>query len=165
MRASIRELMDLLGVGYVMSPCEIYPWSHYDPSKGETCSAEVRTGFDGEEVEAEIQMVFDEPKNGRSIEQILHLRATPKDDKWSVIFLRIRGEDKKGEVYDWETKSCRFFAACAQEIAMGSIPDFDMLLEQEFHDNERMGGGGRGGRKAHKRRADQGLGMKKGGSF
>ncbi len=157
--------MGLLGVGYDMSPCEIYPWSVHNPQKGETCSAEVRVGFNGEEVEAEILMVYDEPRNGRTIDQILHLRAVPKDNKWSVIHLRIKSEDKKGAVFDWETKSCKFFAACVQEIMQGSMPDFDALLEQEFHDNERMGGGGRGGRKAPKMRADQVLGMKKGGGF
>ncbi len=165
MRASYKELMDLLGVSYPMSPCEICPWSHYDPARGENCSAEVRVGFDGEEVEAEIQIMFDEPRDGRTIDQILYLRATPRDEKWSVNLLRINGEDKKEAVYDWESKSCRFFAACAQEIAIGKIPDFQSLLEQEFHDNERMGGGGRGGRKAPKMKADQVMGMKKGGSF
>jgi hypothetical protein len=157
--------MELLGVGYPMSPCEIYPWSYYDPDKGETCSAEVRVGFDGEDVEAEIQRVFDEPVEGKLIEQVMLPKATARDSKWSVVFLRIFGEDKKQAVYDWETKSCRFFAACAQAIALDAIPDFQELLEQEFHEGEMFGGGGRGGRKSPKMRADQVLGMKKGGSF
>lgn len=157
--------MDLLGVGYPMSPCEIFPWSYYDVDKQVTCSAEVRVGFDGEEVEAEIQLLHDVPVNGRTFEQITLLKATPVDEKWQVNYLMIRGEDKKGEVYDWETKSCRFFAACVQEIVRENIPDFDELLAQEFHNKEKKGGGGSGGRKSPKMKAGQVLGMNKRGGM
>ena len=61
MRAPIKELMDNLGVGYILSAYETAPWSAYDDDEGLTCSAEVRMNSDGDEMEAEIQFMHDEP--------------------------------------------------------------------------------------------------------
>ncbi|NCC20997.1 MAG: hypothetical protein EOM26_00880 [Alphaproteobacteria bacterium] len=166
MRVTLKELMDLLNVGYEMAPYETYPWSCHDSVRGETCSAEVRMGIEGEEAEAEIQIVFDEPRNGKAIEQVLHLRAIPKElGKWTVVSLRIRGKDQAGSIYDWETKCCKFFAACVTSLLVDQIPDFDELLKEHMRDDEEKGGSGKGGRKAPKARMQQVLGMKKGGSF
>ncbi len=165
MRAELKEILDLLNVGYVLSAYETCPWSLYDDIGGVTCSAEVRMGMDMEDLEAEIQVLYDAPRDGKAIDQIMWMRATPRDGKWSPKLLRIRGEDKAGEVYDWETKCCQFFGACVTALLMDEMPDFDALLEEYFHDRERKAGSGRGGRKAPKAKMDQVLGMKKGGGF
>ncbi|MFK7839434.1 MAG: hypothetical protein AB8B83_03810 [Bdellovibrionales bacterium] len=60
MRVELEELLEKLGVNYVMSPYETMPWVHYDESKGITCSAEVRMGTAGEDLEAEIQLLRDD---------------------------------------------------------------------------------------------------------
>ena len=62
MRVELKKLMETLGVGHVLSPYETFPWVHYDSVKGVTCSAEVRMGPAGDEVEAEVQLVYDEDK-------------------------------------------------------------------------------------------------------
>ncbi|NCT40168.1 MAG: hypothetical protein GW778_00700 [Alphaproteobacteria bacterium] len=60
MRVTLEELLQKLGVNYVLSPYETMPWVHYDEAKGITCSAEVRMGPTSEDVEAEIQLLRDE---------------------------------------------------------------------------------------------------------
>lgn len=164
MRVALNELMEKLGVGYSLSPYETFPWSYYDEQKEETCSAEVRMGPDGEDVEAEIQMVYDQ-KPG--IDQLLWMRATPRmQDKWTITELRIRREDYVGKVYDWEGKSCALFRSVIQILQAGSMPDFDELLDREMNSRERYGGkGGSGGGKQPKIRPSQLLDMKKGQGF
>lgn len=61
MRALVKDLMDSLGVGYILSAYETAPWSAYDDDEGLTCSAEVRMSSDADEMEAEIQFMYDEP--------------------------------------------------------------------------------------------------------
>jgi len=71
MRCVIKELMDHLGVGYILSAYETSPWSAHDDDEGLTCSAEVRMGAQGDELEAEIQFMYDDPKpDQKAIEQI-----------------------------------------------------------------------------------------------
>jgi len=60
MRVELEEMLEKLGVNYVLSPYETMPWVHYDETKGITCSAEVRMGPTAEDVEAEIQLLRDE---------------------------------------------------------------------------------------------------------
>jgi hypothetical protein len=60
MRVELQELLEKLGVNYVLSPYETMPWMHYDEIKGITCSAEVRMGPTAEDIEAEIQLFRDE---------------------------------------------------------------------------------------------------------
>ena len=168
MRATINELMDLLGVGYVLGPYETYPWSHYDSESGTTCSAEVRMGSSSDEVDAEIQMMYETPPEGRPpMEPVCYLRAAPAAGvQWSVISLRIKGESYGADIYDWETKACKFFAAVARELAAGNLPDIDDLIDIEFHARERMNDQtGGGGGKSPKIKPGQLLDMKKGGSF
>lgn len=52
--------MEKLGVDHVLSPYETQPWMFYHEEKGITCSAEVRMGTRGEDVEAEVQFIKDE---------------------------------------------------------------------------------------------------------
>lgn len=60
MRVTLDKLMEKLGVGRTLSPYETQPWVHYDADRGLTCSAEVRMGPGGQDVEAEIQFLKDE---------------------------------------------------------------------------------------------------------
>ena len=60
MRVELEELLQKLGVNYILAPYETMPWVHYDEEKGITCSAEVRMGPTAEDIEAEIQLLRDE---------------------------------------------------------------------------------------------------------
>ncbi len=149
MRATINELMDKLGVGYVPGNYESVPWSYHDSAKGITCSAEVRMGMDGDEVEAEIQFLHDTPMPGtdNTMEQICNLRAGPLNEgQWTVASLQIRGNPYGKEIYDWEDKACLFFQSVVHELSAGKFPDIDELLDDAFHKRERFadqrGGGG-----------------------
>lgn len=168
MRDTLSELMERLGVDHALSPYETNPWSAYDSIKGLTCSAEVRMSPGGDEIEAELQRLWEDPQPGtRPIEQVLWMKATPHlQDKWSVSQLRILGENWAGKTYNWEEKCCNFFRACASELAMGNIPDIDALLDREMRDKERFGDQrGSGGGKSPKIKPAQLLDMKKGQGF
>ncbi len=168
MRVDIKELCDRLGVGYVLSPYETCPYAAYDADKGVTASAEVRMNNTGDEIEAELQFLYDEPEPGKpSMQQMIWIYAKPVvQGKWSPIVLRIKGADEPPDVYEWETKGCNLFAACVQEIKMGNVPDIDELIEREMGGDERFssqrqGGGG----KAPKIKPQALLGMKNGRGF
>jgi len=168
MRADLKQLMDKLGVGYVMAAYETCPWSTYDAEKGITCSAEVRMNNDGDEVEAELQLLFDTPESGKPpVEQSIFILCKPViEGKWSPVSFRVRGDDETNCVYNWEEKCCNFFAACVQDIKMDTIPDIDAIMEREMAEHERFRGSrGGAGSKAPKIRPQQVLGMKNGRGF
>jgi len=165
MRVPLKELLDNLGVGYVLSAYETCPWSAYDEEKAITCSAEVRMNHDGDEIEAELQFVHDTPPaDGNIVEQVFWLYAKPAtSDKWDIFAVKIKGEDHVNKSYAWERKSCDFFNTCVQEIKMGNIPDIDEIYDQTMESNERYGGGARGGgSKSPKIKPQSLLGMKNG---
>ena len=168
MRATLKDLMDKLAVGYVLGPYETFPWSHYDAAKGLTCSAEVRMSADSDEAEAEIQLVHDVPPPGKNaMEHICYIRCAPGGGgMWEVTTLRLKGEPLKEDVYNWQEKSCTFFSAVVRALLLEEIPNIDELIEDIFHNYERFhdqygGGGG----KSPKIRPNQLLDIKKGRGF
>lgn len=168
MQVSLKDLMDKMGVGRELGPYETQPWSCYDGDKGITCSAEVRMGPDGNEIEAEAQMMYDTPPEGKApMEQVCHIHALPaKDGQWGVTALRIRGEPFGEGIYDWESKCCDFFSALVQNLIMDEIPDIDELIDDAFHNNESFHDqDGGGGGKSPKIRPSQLLDIKKGKGF
>jgi hypothetical protein len=191
MRTDLKTLLEKLGVNHVLSPYETHPWFFYDEGRGLTCSAEVRMGPSGDDVEAEIQFLYDEGREPEETEtategetssetggattspkmkiipgvpfQILRMRAIPIEGFWSPKELRVKGEDYKNKIYDWEGKGCNFFRACVEALAMSEIPNIDELIDRELDDDDGFGGKkGRIGRKAPKIKPAQLLGMKKG---
>ena len=98
MRVPLKEMMDALGVGYILSAYETCPWSAYDDEKDMTCSAEVRMNNDADEMEAEMQILISEPKEGeKPIEQVFWMIARPStQEKWDVVDIKIKGESIKG---------------------------------------------------------------------
>ena len=173
MRVELEELMEKLGVSYVLSPYETMPWVHYDETKGITCSAEVRMGPTGEDVETEIQLLRDEdsedegegdqggvgsmeiPDPDKSTganevepggrKQVMWMRADADvQNQWGAKMLRINDKDYVNEVHDWEGKGCDFFRACVESLQMGEIPDFDDLIDDKMKDDSFYGGGRRG---------------------
>ncbi|MGQ0526816.1 MAG: hypothetical protein ACT4OY_02110 [Alphaproteobacteria bacterium] len=172
MRVELKKLLEQLGVGHVLSPYETHPWLHYDEAQGMTCSAEVRMGPGGDDIEAEIQMLKDSGDEGEGAasgggggrQQIMLMRACPALSKeWSPVDLKIKGENFVNKMHDWEGKGCNFFRACIQAIQMGQMPNIDELIEKELDDDGGMGGGRRGkiGRKSPKIKPAQLLGLKK----
>lgn len=167
MRMAIDELMNKLGVGYVPGPYDTMPWSHYDGDKGITCSAEVRMGPDSDEIEAEIQMMYDTPPEGRaSMAQVCFFKAAPDAaGQWTVKDLLLNGGPLEEEIYNWEEKACNFFGAVVQEIILEQLPDIEELIDEHFHSRERLHDqyGGGGGKSPRVKPAD--LGVKKGRGF
>lgn len=163
MRLTLSDLLQKLGVSYTLSAYETCPWSADDQAIGKTCSAEVRMSPDGNEIEAEIQMFYDIPEDGKSsVEQVLWLRAAPHtQENWSVSDLRIRRETWNGKIYNWEEKCCNFFRSVVTELEVGKIPDIDALIEREMGEKERFAGSrGGGAGKSPKIRPEQILNMK-----
>lgn len=191
MRVELEELMEKLGINHVLSPYETMPWMHYDEAKGMTCSAEVRMGPTGEDIEAEIQLLRDDdaeddeeddsgagsmeiPDPEKSTganevepggrKQVMWMRAdAAAKNQWGPKQLRVNGKDYVNEFSGWEGKGCDFFRACAESLQMGEIPDFDDLIDENMQDDSMYGGGRRGriGRKSPTIKPGQLLGMKK----
>lgn len=181
MRVPLEKLMEKLGVDRTLSPYETQPWFHYEDERGITCSAEVRMGPGGDDVEAEIQFLYDDgagqpPPNEAGSgdgnagtqggpQQIMRMRAVPvSSGEWSPTDLKVKGESFVNKIYNWEEKGCDFFRACIQSIQMGDLPNVDELVAQELSDDGGGGGGksGRIGRKSPKIKPAQLLGVKKG---
>lgn len=168
MRATLKELLDKLGVGYVLSAYETCPWSAYDEEQGVTCSAEVRMNNDADEIEAEMQIMRDDPKEDESpIEQVFWLLAKPAtSNKWDVKIAKIRGKEDPDGTYNWSEKAVGFFNACVQELKMGKVPDIDEILAREMKSNEKYGGAAAGGgSKAPKIKPQALMGLKGGRGF
>lgn len=174
MRIELKKLMEQLGVGHTLSPYETRPWFLYDESRGITCSAEVRMGPTGDDVEAEIQFLYDEGRepekesggkedqsgaagsatggtaggNGGTFaggpRQIMYMRAEPADNLWTPKMLRVKGEDFVNKIYDWEGKGCNFFRSCIEALQMSELPNIDELMDKELDDDDGFGGGRRG---------------------
>lgn len=167
MRTDLKELMDAMGVGYILTAYGNCPWSAYDGEKGITASAEVRMNNDGTEIEAELQFMYDLPQDGKPMEQKLWIFCKPVvAAQWSPTSLRINGQDESGSVYDWEKKCCSLFHACISDIKMDIVPNFDELLDREMGGGERFGDARQGGgSKAPKIKPQALLGMKNGRGF
>jgi hypothetical protein len=164
MRASLRELCDKLGVGYILSAYETCPWSAYDDEHDISCSAEVRMNSDATELEAEMQIMRDAPQDDEDpIEQVYWMVARPAvGDQWDVKISKVKGENKE-EVYNWHGKAVDFFHACVQELKMGKIPDFDELMKKILDKKDRFSDQrGSGSSKSPKIKPQQLLGVKSG---
>ena len=141
-------------------------------------------GPDSEDLEAEIQFLYDEVQEEEyeviegigdekrvrtetktySYKQIMLMRAQPStQSEWSPKYLLVKGEDYTNKFGDWDKKGCEFFRACIGSLLMSEIPDIEMLLEKELSDDDGWGGGrsGRVGRKSPKIKPASLLGMKK----
>lgn len=168
MRAPLKEILDKLGVGYIMSAYETCPWSAYDEEQEVTCSAEVRMNNDGDEIEAEMQFMRDNPKGDeRPIEQIFYLLCKPVvKGTWEIKGVKIQGKDNPDNLHDWTEKSANFFNACVQELKMGKVPDIEEILAREMKSTDRYSGNSTGGgSKAPKIKPQSLLGMKGGRGF
>lgn len=169
MRMPLKKLLDHLGVGYELLAYETCPWSVYDEEKAITCSAEVRMGPDEDEMEMEIQMMYDLPKEGAlPVEQVFWAFSKPvTENKWEITSMRIKGEEQAGSIQGWDEKGCNFFHACVQELKMNKLPDIDELLNREMKSGGHSGGGGQGGggSKAPKIKPQALMGMKGGRGF
>jgi hypothetical protein len=174
MRVELKKLLEKLGVNHVLSPYETQPWVVYDSEKGITCSAEVRMGPGGDDIEAEIQFLYDEgveipvetktdtttgetstetktgsTGNGGQTSaggpvQIMAMRALPTENLWTPKELRVKGENFVNKVHDWEEKCCNFFRACIEALQMNVLPNIEELIEKELDDDDGWGGGKRG---------------------
>ncbi len=167
MRVSLKELLDSLGVGYVMGPYETCPWSVYDGAQNLTCNAEVRMNEDANALEAEVMIIHDTPPaGGAPIELIFRLFCKVTANQWEPYRLLVRNTDKTNAFFDWEKKSCAFFTACVQELKMDRAPDIEALLKKELNEDDESASSMRGGSsKAPKIKPQSLLGMKGGRGF
>ncbi|MCB9983800.1 MAG: hypothetical protein H6861_09055 [Rhodospirillales bacterium] len=174
MRLELEKFLQKLGVSHTLSPYETQPWLVYSEEKTLTCSAEVRMGPDGHDIEAEIQFLHDEKddddddedgaESAGGREQILWMRAEPTgENQWGPKYLRIKDKDYTNDFHGWEEKGCEVFLSCVEALQMNEIPDIDMLIEDKMKDDSWGGGGRRGkiGRKSPKVKPAALMGMKK----
>lgn len=189
MRLTLEELMEKLGVDRPLTPYETQPWFMYDEDKGITCSAEVRMGPNYEDLETEIQFIYDDDRereievkvkvrdrDGKDVEEtktetirggqehIMYMQVKPViQQKWTTTALKVKGESYYNKFHNWEGKGCDFFRAAIEAIQMNILPDIDDLIEKELSDDALGGGGRRGriGRKSPKVKPGQLMGMKK----
>ena len=145
MKLSYRELMDRLGVGRALSAYETQPWVHINAEDGITAQAEVRVNGDGDEIEAELQFMYDTPPTGKPpVEQIVWMKIKPQlrlQGLWATTDLWVRKENYANKVYGWEEKGCNFFKACVRELKAERIPDIELLISRELSAREVFGGG------------------------
>lgn len=187
MKLEIEDLMEKLGVDRILMPYESQPWFHYDEMQGMTCSAEVRVGPHYDDIETEIQLLYDNPpeeakpppsKYGKrslpfktrnpiinGLLQIMNMRFKPSKQQqtWSSLHLKVKGDNYYNKFPKWDEKGCEFFRSVIEALQMGIMPNFDELVETLMQDDSDWGGGRRGriGRKAPKANAAALLGMKK----
>ena len=168
MKITYKELLDRLGIDYLMGGYQTQPWLYADSDKNMTCSAEVRV-MDGdcEEIEAEIMLEKETDKDEPKIEIILWFQAKiGLKQKYSIKACRFEGKLFENEVPSWEEKACKFFKATVRELKLKKIPDFEAIKEETMKDKGGRGGqGGRGGGRQPKIKTNQLLNdMKKGGA-
>ena len=168
MRLPLKDMLDELGVGYILSAYETCPWSAFDDDKGESCSAEVRMNSDEDEVEAEMQFMRENPTGEeKPVEQVFYLLGQKAvGGQWDVKLVKVKGEVNPENLHNWEEKAMKFFNACVQELKMGNMPDIEAIMERELKNNERFGDQGRGaGSKSPKIKPQALMGMKQGRGF
>lgn len=168
MRLILKELLERLGVGYILGGYQTHPWSHMDYDSGQTCSAEVRMGPDENEIEAEIQMMYDTPPEGKMpLERLVNMVVRQQSDgKWEIKVFRIKNENKFDAFPGWQKKAVQLFRECTKKLATEEMPDFDDLLDDIFNEDKTRGGStGQGGGKAPKIKPAQIMDMKKGAGF
>lgn len=165
MRVPFKEMLKKLSVPGLLSAYQTNPWLLYDEGKSVTCAAEVRMGPGAQDMEAELQFVYDnsEDVKGHNPEQIFIMRIYPvADGTWSPSELEIKGTVYPQILAGWEEKGCQFFSACVQAIQIGKLPDIDRLIDKHMKDDgATKGGRGRIGRKSPKVDQKALLGMKK----
>ena len=122
---------------------------------------------DGDEVEAEIQLMHDTPpESGNMVERKFYGLFKPStESRWEAKTVIVLDNNGAGDVYDWPVKGCAFFHACIQEILLEKIPDFEAIYEQEISSKEKFAGGRGGSSKAPKIKPQQLLNMKQGRGF
>lgn len=152
MRVEYTELMEFLAVGHELGPYETRPWFLHDTDMGITCSAEVRIGPGADDVEAEIQFLYDEDdtryedeSHYGGPEQIMLMRFLPsKEQIWSSTLLYVKGEDYRNKIHSWDERGCAFFTDCIAALQMNELPDIESLIEEHLVDKKRGGRGRRG---------------------
>jgi len=160
MKVTFKDLMDKLGVGRLLNPYETQPWFYVDENEGVTASAEVRVNGDGDEVEAELQFMYDPPRADKgAIEQVVLLKVKPQlrlQGQWCTTDLWVQRQNFSGKVYGWEEKGCNFFRACVRELKAERLPDIELLISRELGAREVWGGGsGEGSNKSPKIKSQQ----------
>jgi len=168
MRLELQELLERLGVGYILGGYQTHPWSHMDFDSGQTCSAEVRMGPDEDEIEVELQMMYDTPPQGKlPLEQLMFMVGKRMSDgKWEIKTLRIKNENKVDAISGWTMKACQLFRECTKKMLSAQMPDFDDLFNDIFSEGSSRGGStGEGGGKQPKIKPAQLLDVKKGMGF
>lgn len=169
MRKTFKEVMNLLSVPKILGPYETWPWSHYDDTTQTSMSAEVRMGSEENSVEAELQIIRDDPQEGELPFECLlwAIVEERKDNEWCTKAMTLKGEPYGEDVFDWEQRSLKVFSRCAILLNQGIMPDFENIFEEEFKTNDRYGSkGGAGSSKAPIVRPEALLDMRKdGGGF
>ncbi|MCB9963576.1 MAG: hypothetical protein H6855_00890 [Rhodospirillales bacterium] len=151
MKVTLKELMAHLGVTRTLAGYESDTSQFYDEEKGITCSAETRMGGDRNDLEVEVQRLYDQPEDDKPpVEQIMMMRIAPKmGESWSPYSLVVKGEDMTGKFTGWEEGACAFYIAVVLCLKRGEMPDIDALIDEHLQGEGGQAGKSRrgGGRK------------------
>mgnify|MGYP006284780381 CR=1 FL=1 len=167
MKVNLKQLMEHLGVAYVLGSYQADMHQHYDEENALTCSAEARMGPEQTELECEIQIFHDIPPEGKPpVEQIMAMKARPKQDgNWSPFLLLVKGEDITDKFGGWAEGACAFYNAATMHLKREEMPDLDALIDEHLQGEGGKAGRGRrgGGRKNPKFKPPQNtMNMKQG---
>ncbi len=166
MREDLKVLLERLGVNYILGGYQTHPCSYMNHDKGQTCSGEVRMGPEEDELEIELQMMYDTPPEGlKPLEQLMYFVGKKHSDgQWEIKTLKIKNESKVDAISGWQQKACRLYRECTKKMMAEEMPDFDALVKEFFKEDSKFGGStGQGGGKAPKIKPAKLLDMKRGG--
>ncbi len=153
MRIKKTELLSQMGIDEDLEPFETIPVDYFDSERGVDFCSSISMSGDGNEIEAEIQMIehLDEEKlRFRQVFALYAKRERPREEMFIVELMRIREQIVSGQKMNWLKNGCRFFKMCLSHIKKGMIPDFDVLYKASFGEEQSGKGefwsGGRGSR-------------------
>ena len=143
MKATLRELMDNLGIDAQFGPYDSQMWMADNDDKGQTCTAQASMDAEGVELEVTINLMHQNPPEGISSNEAIMYFHVKQDvnKKWVPDTCRIRKELYHAKIYDWQKKACDFFVAVTNALNRNDVPDIDELIERIFKPSDNYSAG------------------------
>jgi hypothetical protein len=151
---NLKQLCDALGLDKLLGPLDSDINQCFDDEEGgRTCSAELRMNADANELEADVQLFYDDPDDDEipPFQQIMLMQARPKKDGgWEIISVFVKDENMTGKFSGWAESAMALYTAITHSLKQDEIPDIDALIDEHMDGEDgRPGRAGRrgGGRK------------------
>lgn len=136
MRLKRNEILSKMCVFRELEPYGSEQWAVFSDKLDASCTAQVRASSDGEQIEADIMVTYNEPRpNMPAYVQIMWFKAELQPTGFYVVKeCRIQNENKVNSCFEWTQKSMRFFALTVQQLEQGNLPDFKDIADVAFKD-------------------------------